>query len=187
VSSYYLSVFSAFICKVHNTKGGDFYMLSKKILVPVFAIVVSGATLFGVTQAVHAQGGNASYAGLVQAIAQKFGLDKSQVQSVFDQYRGGRQKKRLDQLVQQGKITAAQEQAILDEITKLKNEYNPNSFKNMTSDQRKQAFQNLQNEVKTWAQSQGIDLKYLMPFGGMRFGMRWLHHNNPMTTPTPTP
>ena len=162
-------------------------------IIPVLGAVALGATMFGVTQ-VRAQGTN-MYTGLVQAIAQKFNLDQTQVQSVVDQYRqtqqGAMQQKmqqneqtRLDTLVSQGKITAAQKQAILDEEAKLKTEYSPASFKTMTADQRKQAMTAEQAEIKAWAQAQGIDATYLhMGFGMRRGGFG----HKPTVTPTPTP
>jgi hypothetical protein len=125
-------------------------------------------------------------------IAQKFGLDQSQVQSVFDQYQQQnkatmqqRFQKRLDQAVAAGKITSAQEQSILAEQKKLQSEYPFSSLKNMTPAQRKQQFQNQQNEIKSWTQSNGIAASYLMPgFGGMHRKGGW---KKPSGTPTPTP
>lgn len=158
-------------------------MISKKILLPALAVVViGGATVWGTT-IVHAQTTN-PFSDLVDRIAQKFGLDKTQVQSVFDQYRSDkrqqmittmqqREKTRLDDLVKNGKITSAQEQAILDEQTALKNKYNPSTGNQLTPEQRKQQFESMQNDIKTWATSQGIDPSYVLPgFGkGGRKGM----------------
>jgi len=67
----------------------------------------------------------------------------------------------------QATITSAQETAIIAELATLRSKYNPANFKNLTADQRKQQFQNEQNEIKTWAQSNGIDPKYVMPGFGM--------------------
>jgi hypothetical protein len=121
-------------------------------------------------------------------IAQKFNLDQNQVQSVFDQYRTEqkqtmqqRELDRLNKLVQDKKITDAQKQAILDEQAALKTKYNPANFKSLTADQRKQQFQAEQDEIKTWANSQGIDPSYLMPGFGMHRGRGWIKN------PTPTP
>ncbi len=132
-------------------------------------------------------------------IAQKFGLDKNQVQSVFDQYRQqqktnfqqnlqNRLNSKLDQAVQQGKITSTQKQAILDELATLKNKYNLNSLQTMTPAQRKQALQNAQSDFVSWAKSQGINLSNLKI--GFGFGMPFLlrgRHMGLITTPTPTP
>lgn len=90
-----------------------------------------------------------------------------------------REKTRLDTLVQKGTITQAQEQAILDEMTKLRSEYNPASFKGMTVIQRKDSFTKEQAEITTWAKNTGINASYLMPIFGMRGGYKL------KLTPTP--
>lgn len=173
-------------------------MISKKIIFPAVAVlIIGGATAFGITQ-VHAQTTNNPFSDLVQKIAQKFGLDQTQVQSVFDDYRNQRkqtmmqnmqkkQEDRLNQLVQNGKITDAQKTAILNEMSVLKSKYNPDNFRNMTPDERKKQFQAEQDEIKTWSQSQSIDPMYLRPGFGIGWprrmhgkGMGWFN-----VTPTP--
>ena len=88
---------------------------------------------------------------------------------------------KLTQAVQAGKITDAQKTDIIAELAKLKSEYNPQSLKNMTSAQRKQTFQAEQNEINTWAKSEGVDPSYL------RFGWGMRMHRFGQMTPTPTP
>ncbi len=144
-----------------------------------------------------AQSGTAT---LAQAIAQHFGLNQSQVQSVIDQFRSTQQANRkqlmqqrenqyLDQLVSQGKITAAQKQSILDEQAKLRSEYNPQNLRNQTPQQRRQTFQNIQNEVSSWAKSQGIDLSLLKPGlgSGLRIGPRYSGRWKPALSANPIP
>lgn len=146
--------------------------------------------------------------GIVAFIAQKFGLDKTQVQSAISEYQSqnkphltprptmspdqiqNREKSRLDQLVKGGKITSDQEQAILNELAALSSKYNLGSSSGQTPDQRRSQMQAMQNDLKTWAQSQGINYAYVMPFGmGRRPGgfggpqRGW----GPHISPTPTP
>lgn len=165
--------------------------MKKKIILPVIGLAVLGSVLFGVTK-VNAQTNNQTpLSGLVQMISQKFGLDQKQVQSVVDQYsqqrKADRQQKmqqgiqnRLDNAVKQRKITDAQKQAILNEITVLKNKYNPASFKNMTPEQKKQAIQNERADIQAFAKSQNINPSYLGFGFGMMRGRRWSN-----VTPTP--
>ena len=167
-------------------------MISKKILIPVFAIVVGGGSLLGVSSLVHAQSGTTPFSGLAQSIAQKFNLNQTDVQSVIDSYMQQqkqtmtqnmqkRLQNRLDQEVQQGKITSAQETAILKELSSLQSQFSPSALKSMTQQQRQQAFQTEKNDLNSWAQSQGISLS-LIPFGfGIGHG-RFIH--KPMPTPT---
>jgi hypothetical protein len=166
-------------------------MLSQKVLIPVFAVIVGGGSLLGLSTLVHAQSGKTPFSGLAQAVAQKFNLNQSDVQSVINSYMQQQKQKmrqnmqlrlqnRLNQEVQQGELTSSQEASIVSELSTLKSQSNPGSFKSMTPQQRQQAFQTQQNDLKSWAQSQGINLS-LIPFGFGRghggFGHR----------PTPTP
>jgi len=185
-------------------------MKSKKLMVPLTMLVVLSSLLF-IAPAAHAQSSGGSntnfFSGLINYIAQKFGLDKTQVTSAVNDYKNqnkptprptltpdqiqAREKARLDKLVSAKTITSAQEQLILDEETALRTKYNPANFKNLTPDQRKQQFQQEQTDIKTWATANNIDPKYLMPgFGGpMMGGMhgRGGFGNWNKVTPTPTP
>ena len=163
-------------------------MISKKILLPALAVsAIIGASYFGINQ-VQAQASDNPFSGLVQKISQKFNLDQTQVQTVFDDYRNEqkqnrqqnmqqREQDRLTQLVKDGKITEDQKNAIIAELASLREKYKPENFKDMTADQRKQQFQNQQDEIKAWAQGQNIDLSLLKPGFGMggRKGMGMFH------------
>ena len=154
-------------------------MISRKVILPALAVIaIGGATVFSITPA-HAQNTTSPLSDLVQKIAQKFGLDKNQVQSVFDEYENQRkqtltqnmqkrEEDRLTQLVKDGKITDAQKTLILDKLSVLKSKHKPEDFKNMSQDELKKRFQAEQDEIKAWAQSQNIDPTYLRPGFGMR-------------------
>lgn len=176
-------------------------MLSNKILVPIVAFSLVAGTLSAVPSA-YAQGAAASkhfgfFDGIVTLIAQKFGLDRTQVQSAVNEYISqnspnitprptmsademrNREKSRLDQLVKDGKITSDKEKAILDELASLRSKYSVDSMKDKTPEERKTQMQTMQDELKSWAQSQGIDASYVMPLGGMgrgpgRFPRGWM-------------
>jgi hypothetical protein len=185
-------------------KGGE-YMITKQKVFSFFAAMV--LVLTPVVAAVPAYAATTTpvhqnfFQGLVQFIAQKFGLDKGEVQSAVDDFRTQhkeqvqsqlqtRENTHLDTLVSQGKITASQKQQILDEQAKLRSEYDPSTFKNLTPDQRKQKFQQEQAEIQAWSKSTGIDAKYLRPgfmgFGRMRMFNRWDKNTNPSVTPSPS-
>lgn len=140
------------------------------------AVFVIGLSALGITQ-VYAQSNGNPISGLAQAIAQKFNIDPNQVQTTITDYRQQNKQNNLqshlNQLVTQGKITQAQEQAIITEISSLKTKYNLGSLGTITPQERRQALQNAHNEFKTWAQSQGINL----PIFGRGFGrfsrLRW--------------
>lgn len=181
-------------------------MISKQKLLPIASVVILGSSSFFMTgQAFAANGptGNSNFfPGLIQFIAQKFGLDQATVKTVVTNYSNqqkqtaqqnaqSRHKTRLDALVKSGKISQAQEDAIIIELAALKAKYNPANFKNETAAQRKQNFQNEQNDLKTWATSQGIDFSIITSMmggrpGGMGNGFRG-HWGGKNISPTPTP
>ena len=98
-------------------------------------------------------------------------------------------KKRLDALVSQGKITQAQEDAIIAELATLRAKYpvDPNA----TPEQRKTQMTNIQNDIKSWAKINGIDPTYIMPYGqgrGIGVGRRGgMMRGNEGKEPTGTP
>lgn len=166
-------------------------MITKKLILPAFVIVTAAGILTLSVSKVNAQT-NDPMLGLVQTIAKKFNLDQVQVQNVVNQYRvqtrQGRSKDltksredRLAQMVKDGKITESQKQAIIAELAAVKAKHNPES-KDLTPAERKAQMEDEQVEIKAWAQSQGIDLKLIMPQAGM--GFRGGKHQ---TRPSPTP
>lgn len=172
-------------------------MKGQKILLSVTALAIAGSTLFAVpnvyaqspTPAVHMN----FFQELIQFISQKFGLDKTVVQTAvkdFQQQKRAnitprptltpqqladrekqmtdREKTRLDQLIKDGKITSAQETAIIAEQATLRTKYNLGTMKTASPTDRKTQMDAMRDEVVAWAKSQGIDSSYVMPgFGGM--------------------
>jgi hypothetical protein len=151
-----------------------------KIMVAVLAVTLIGGGLFGVAQA-FAQTPDGATPKIVQKIAQKFGLKESDVQAVFDKDWQERQSQReakfaakLSQLVQEGKITEAQKQLILQKHQELETNKQaklPN-LKNLTPEQRKTQIQSQRQALDDWAKQNGIDPQYL--FGG--FGLKGHRH-----------
>lgn len=105
--------------------------------------------------------------GMVQAIANKFNLKPSEVQSVVDQYRASQQTKKqqnfqtaLDKAVTAGKLTSAQRDLILAEETQVQARLT--QIKAMTSQaDRTTALKQLRTDVSDWAKQNGIDLKWV--------------------------
>lgn len=119
---------------------------------------------------------------LAQKIADKFGLNKADVQAVFDQERQDRQAQheknyeaRLTQDVTDGKLTDAQKQLILNKHKELEaNMVNElQNIKSLTAEERKAARQKRMADLQNWAKENGVDVKYLRMMGGRgRPGMK---------------
>jgi len=124
-------------------------------------------TIAGAATAIHAA--SASTTGtnsLVQMIADKFHLNVSDVQQVFDQNRANEQANRqakakefLDAAVKDGKITQAQEDLITAKQAEIQTFMD--SLKDKSAADRKTAMQTEMTQVAQWAKDNGISEKYL--------------------------
>ncbi|MBA3723606.1 MAG: hypothetical protein H0W89_01785 [Candidatus Levybacteria bacterium] len=117
---------------------------------------------------------------LIQKISDKFGLNKEEVQAVFDESHKERHaamqadfEAQLSQYVENGEITEAQKQLILKKRQEMDadRQSNKDSFKNLSKDERKVKMDDKKAELDAWATENKIDLKYLMPHGGKGHGM----------------
>lgn len=135
---------------------------------------------------------NNPMSSLVDAIATKFNLDKTQVQQVFDEQktkmdaeREQEVKDELAQLVTDGKLTQAQSDAITTKRAELEKEREANrdSFKDKTAEERKSEMDTKRTELEQWAKDNGIDTQYLKYVFGHGPGGRGGHgpggHNAP--------
>lgn len=160
--------------------------LKQKIIMSALAVTLAGGAIFGTTYA-FAQSNTTESSTLVQMIADKFGLNKNDVQGVFDQFKTQRQTQmetkfedRLTQDVTAGKITEAQKQLIIAKRKELQGNRQAflESLKNMTAADRKAALDKQHQDLQNWATQNNIDIKYLMPgFGGRGMGMmhgKWM-------------
>ncbi len=147
----------------------------KKIILTTLSLVVLSGVVVGANR-VYAQSNSGKFADLVQMIADKFGLNKADVQSVFDQFHTQKQNQmetnfenRLSLDVTNGKITEAQRQAIIAKFKELQQARltDQENWKNLTPDQRKTKMNEQRTALETWATQNGISTTYLQ---GLRFG-----------------
>jgi hypothetical protein len=141
----------------------------------VGTVGIAGLTTAGIVSAEQSESSDRS-SSLIDKIASTFNLDKAKVQEVFDTEREEREAKhneqraeRLQQLVNDGTITAAQKSAIESKIKEIKAERtaNKDTVKGMTLEERKSLMQEKRDELESWAKEQGIDLSELRGiFGG---------------------
>lgn len=143
--------------------------MNKKIAVSAVTIALLGTTMVG-GSTIFAQTSTVS-TPLVQKIAEKFNLNKDDVQAVFDQNREEHQQAmqqrsedRLNQLVRDGKITEEQKKLMITKRQELQTErqMDRENFKNLTPEQRRTENQNRRTEIEAWAKKNNIDPSYLM-------------------------
>jgi uncharacterized membrane protein YhiD involved in acid resistance len=142
---------------------------AKKMLVVGAITTVVGAGAFaGVAsaQTSSSTGGQS----LADKIAQKFNLNKNDVQQVIDENRMEHQadhqkqfENRLNQAVTDGKITAAQKDQILAKAQELKTYMD--SIKDKTADEKRTLMKTKIDELKQWAKDN--NLTQYMPMMGM--------------------
>lgn len=121
------------------------------------------------------EGGN-PISSLIKAIASKFNLSESDVQSVFDDQRTQMESQhkqmeqaRLSQAVTDGKLTQAQADAITAKQAEMQadREANKDSFGSKTEAERKTEMEAKKADLEQWATDNNIP-KEFMPFGGGR-------------------
>lgn len=122
---------------------------------------------------------------LVDKIATKFNLNKSDVQAVFDEQKTTRDAAReteikaaVAQLVADGKLTQTQADAINAKRAELQKDREADraTMDGLSSEARKEKMEAKRYELESWAKSQGIDseyLRYVVGHGGP--GMRHGH------------
>jgi hypothetical protein len=172
-------------------------ILNRKIVLPLAAVAVIAATGAGVATASATS--SPSGGSLAQRLASTFGLDQSKVQSVIDQYRSDQSAQRessyearLSQAVTAGKITSAQQQAILTEHAKLQTELQAAMQK--TGTDRRAALQAIRTEAQTWAKQNGVSAGWLLAPRRLRAGHGFGSGNttspmspNPSASSSPSP
>lgn len=167
-----------------------------KLLITVAAIAVLNAGLL--TSQASAFGwfnGSEHSSSLVQKIADRFGLNKDEVQSVVDEFQAEMHAKqmseyeiRLDQLVSEGKITAEQKELIIEKKNDIVEEWQAkvDELRNMSPAERKAAKEAFQQELAEWAAANNIDLQYLMNGGGKRMGKMGMYKMRSKFSPQPS-
>jgi Tfp pilus assembly protein PilV len=124
---------------------------------------------------------------LVGKLADKFNLNEQEVQAVFDEHKDDMHKEhratfeeRLSEAVADGKLTEDQKAKILAKLDELQSqrEANHESFKDMSSEERREAMEKRREELETWAEENDIPEDYLpFAFGkGHGPGMKFRAH-----------
>lgn len=135
----------------------------------ITAISAAGLTGVQIASAATNSSSNDHMSNLVDALATKFNLNKSDVQSVFDEQRSQMEadreadlKKQVAQLVSDGKLTQDQADKINAKRAELKAERDANrtADQNLSDDQRQAKMEERKTALDTWFEQNGIDSQY---------------------------
>lgn len=142
--------------------------IRKRILVPVSVAVIAGGSLASNRSIVEAY---ARYdhrsPELAQKLSQRLNLSEQEVQEILDGIQAERQAERktsfeqkVNQALQDKKITQEQKEAILDKHEELlaKWQENHDRFDEMSKEERKAERQRQKRELETWAKELGINV-----------------------------
>lgn len=157
--------------------------MNKKFLIPLVALTIIGGSAVAVS--ITKADEEANFPPIIQRLVEKFNLDEAEVTKVLEEAREERQAEmqarfteRLDQAVSDGTITEEQKQLIVakhEELEALRQEEAQNRG-NYSPEEWQTKMQERREEMKSWAEENGIDLSVLMPepggMGGHRQGPR---------------
>lgn len=127
-----------------------------------------GGGLLGAKAFAETTTGN--YPTIIENLASKFGLNKDEVQQVFEDTRTQERSDRLDNLVSDGTITEDQKQLVLDKEDEIKTKIDEINNQELTATEKHDAMDALRDEIQQWEDDNNIPERVLGPMGGM--GMR---------------
>jgi len=135
----------------------------KYSLLSLVVIGVAGVSVVGA----QAQNGNSNYPPVIQKIAEKFNLNVADVKAVFD----ANQQERMQERLEKSGLTTAQATALQAKRDELHEKYG--LLKDLSQEERKVKMQQMHEEMKTFAEANGINLgsmKGMGPKSGNGFG-----------------
>ena len=146
--------------------------MKKQLITAGIVTAVSAAGLMGGAAVVHAASDTSSsnpMSSLVSAIAKKFNLQESDVQSVFDEQRTAMDaqreteaKTKVAQLVTDGKLTQEQADKLNAKRVELQKEFEANrtSDQALRQSEREAKRDERKTALDTWLKDNGIDSSY---------------------------
>lgn len=148
--------------------------LSKNMLAAVAVTTVAAGGLLGVSAA-SAHGNGEHKDELVTKLAEKFNVDKSEVEAVFEAQhaemeaeREAERSEHLQSLVDSGKITAEQKTALEAKFEEMHTKREELKDQNLTRKEIHDKMDEARDSFEAWAEEQGIDLDAIRPERGAR-------------------
>ncbi len=145
--------------------------IKKAILATLALGVMTASGIYGINSA-FAKYGNGQL-DVANKIAERFGLNKEEVQKVFEENRQEQRQNmeadfenRLNQLITDGKITEQQKEAIMAKRNEMgSNSWKTEDFKNLSVEERRVKADQNREAMDKWAEENGINLEDIRPFG----------------------
>ncbi len=139
--------------------------ITKKMILPVLALTVVGASVLGTSATVSA---DSNVDSLVEKIASRFNLNQDEVQAVFDEARDEKHAEHQAELsenlqakVDDGTITAEQMTLIEQKLEEKRAQREANRDQDLTREERRVQHEQEREEFKTWAEENNIPLEEL--------------------------
>lgn len=141
--------------------------MKKNLFVPIaVATVVGGSLMAQPTQAFGPWGNSEVHQQLIQRITQRFGLNQTEVEEVFQEFHQEKHQQRqtqfeakLDSLIEQGKLTQEQKMAILEKHEELQQQMTDNweTFRDLSPEEKREFHEQHRAELEAWAQANNLD------------------------------
>ena len=139
------------------------------ILITSLALLsIGGVACVGEINAQASEETKSEYPLLVERFAQKFDLDKDEIMDFLDELKEeriadaeDRFEERLDELVEDEKITGDQKEAILNKKEELKTF--KEDMEDMTISEAREAIKDMHEELRDWAEENDLELKNFFP------------------------
>jgi len=143
------------------------------------------------TDKVNAFAGSDHRSEFAAAIAERFGLDQTQVEETIQEFHAqemetrqqemqSRFEARLQTAVSEGSLTSSQMQAILEKHDEMQDRMQELHDQDLSPDDRREMMADIHDEMQAWADEQGIDYDVFlrigrngMGHGSRRVGMDW--------------
>ena len=148
------------------------------------AYALIGAGIVGILGAgtvfAQAQFSEGKYPTIIDKLVERFDLDPEEVKEVFEENREERFEnmqahldERLDKAVEAGKITEEQKELILAKKSEMIDRMK--ELKDLSPEERKEQMQETREEMKAWAEENGIDPSFCNGKGPGRGMIKGMH------------
>lgn len=153
--------------------------INKLLLIGGTTLAVGLATVAGAGVVSAQSTTSTGSTSIVDKIAQKFNLNKADVQKVFDEDRATHEaerkaelKTKLDQLVKDGKLTADQENKLIAKLNErdAARDANRTAMQSKTEAERKAAMDKERSEFDAWLKTNNISTDIMQQIGGRGMG-----------------